>query len=114
LPRIVCVEAHGDQGRQVERLAQRSAPAAEAALAAVLAGVTGDRGEAGEARGAFVLEGAELGPLDQQGERAGLADAGDAHQDVEARLQGGIGGERGVQGGVERGDLAVDLRQTLA
>ena len=88
-----CVEAHGDQGRHVERLAHTE---------------RGRRGckrlprcwpesrvigrQAGEARGAFVLEGAELGHLDQQGERAGLADAGDAHEDGEARLQGGIGG----------------------
>ena len=72
----------------------------------------GDRGEAGEARGAFGLEGAELGHLDQHGKGGGVADAGDAHENGEAGLQGGIGGELGMQGGVDRGDLTVDLRQT--
>ena len=106
------IEADRDQGRHVEGLAQRSASAADAALAAVLAGIPGDRREAGEARGAFVLESAELGHLDQHGERGGFADAGDAHEDVEASLQGRVGGELGVQRGVDRGDLAVDLRKT--
>jgi hypothetical protein len=39
-----------------------------------------------------VLDGAEFRHLDQHGERGGL---GDAHEDREAGLQGGIGGERG-------------------
>ena len=90
-----------------------SAPAADAALAAALAGVAGDRGEAGATRHAFVLDGAELGHLDQQGERRRRAHAGDAHEDGEAGLQGGIGGKLRVQGGVDRGDLAIDLAQAL-
>ena len=91
------MEADRDQGRHVERLAQRGAAAANAPLAAVLAGIAGDRGEAGEARGALVRESAELGQLDQQGERGGFADAGDAHQNSEARLQGGVGDELGAE-----------------
>jgi len=60
-----------------------------------------------------VPEGAERGHLDRDGERGGLADAGDAHQDAEAGAQAGIGGERGVQGRVEGGDPALDPAQAL-
>ena len=56
---------------------------------------------------------AELGHLDQHGERGGCAHAGDPHEDGEAGLQGGIGGELGAQGGGDRGELAVDLPQAL-
>ena len=106
------VEADGNERRHVERLAQRSTAATDEALGAALDGVARHRREAGEARGASVLEGAKLGHLDQHGQRGGLADAGDADQDVEAGLQGGIGGERRVQGSVDRGELALDLAQT--
>ena len=54
---------------------RRSTSAADAALAAVLAGIPGHGREAGEARGAFVLEGAELGHLDQHGMAASIASA---------------------------------------
>jgi hypothetical protein len=79
----------------------------------MLAGIPGHGGEAGEARGAFMLEGAEFGHLDQHGERGGCADAGDAHQDVEAGLQAGIGSELRAQRRIDRGDLAVDLSKAL-
>jgi pimeloyl-ACP methyl ester carboxylesterase len=106
------IEADRDEGRQVEGLAQRSAAAADEALTAVLAGSPGHGREAGEACGGCVLEGAELGHLDQHGDRGGGADTGDAHQDLEAIPQGRVGSELRVQGGGDRGDLAVDLRQT--
>jgi hypothetical protein len=59
------------------------------------------------------VDGAEVGHLDQHGERGGFARAEDAREDGEAGLQGGIGGKLGGQGGVDRGDLAVDLPQAL-
>jgi hypothetical protein len=61
-----------------------------------------------------VLEGAELGHLDEQGKRRGCADAGDAHQDVEAGLQGRIGGELGVQPLPERSPSRICRHADLA
>ena len=78
----------------------------------MLAGVAGDGREPGEAGGAAVLKGVELGYLDQQGQRGGLA-PGDAGEDVEAGLQLGVAHEEGAQGGVEGCDLALDLGQAL-
>jgi hypothetical protein len=60
-----------------------------------------------------VREGAELGHRDQQGERGGGADAGSAQEDLEAGLQDRVGGKLGVQGGIDRGDPAVDLPKAL-
>jgi hypothetical protein len=60
-----------------------------------------------------VLESAELGHLDQQNEGGGGADAGDAHEDREAGLQDGIGGELRVQRRIDRGDLTIDLPTAL-
>jgi hypothetical protein len=59
-----------------------------------------------------MLESAELGHLDEQSKCGGFAHAGDAHEHLEAALQGGIGGQLRAQSDVERGELAVDLRKT--
>ena len=51
----------------------------------------------------------ELGHIDQQGEGGRLAEAGDRHENVEPRPEGGIALELLAQGLVDGVDLALDL-----
>jgi hypothetical protein len=50
--------------------------------------------------------------LDEHGGCRGFADTGDAHEDIEAGVQERIG-NFGMQVGVDRGDLAIDLQEAL-
>jgi len=107
----VGVEANGDEGRHEQRVSQRGAAAANEALAAPLTAVACHGRQACKAGGEFVFERAKLRHVDQQGERGGLAEAGDRGENVEADLKYLVGLKALAQGGIGGRDLSLDLLQ---
>jgi hypothetical protein len=69
----VWIEADGDEGRHEQRVAQFGPSTVDETLAAPFPAVTGHGREACETDGALVVDRAELGHVDQHGERGRLA-----------------------------------------
>ena len=106
----VGIEAHGDQGGHIERIAQRLAATADEGLPLPLAGLTAVRGKPCEASGLFSVQGADLG---QEGEDQRCRDrpqAGDRAENLALACGGLILGNLPGDLGIQLCDLTINRK----
>lgn len=103
------VEAHGDEGWHVKRLAHLFAPTMDEGFALPLTRLAGDGCEAGKGCGLFFVKAAEFGHLGDQHGRSEGRDSGDRDQDRKAGGQGWIRVDQSPDRLVEGVQLLVDL-----
>ena len=103
------IEANGHQGWHIDRLAQAGPATLDKALPLPVARLARHRRQSSQTGRLLGIHRSKLGHLDQQGKRGGGPDAGDADQDIVARLQPGMAGQNAALFLINGRDLGLDL-----